>query len=162
MIKVNLTDFVSHLRKIQKRTSHAAVGEIIRGKVIRVFKEIVMSTPQWSGAAASGWCIYLRGGSRGATPSGRSVFTAPMFSKGDDPAVSAAFARSSWVNGVTSDFLQGCVISNPQPYVEMLEDVTINLRSVNLPGRMVERAIMRNAKPTRININKNTLADEVL
>ena len=43
MIKVNLTDFVSHLRKIQKRTSHAAVGEIIRGKVIRVFKEIVMT-----------------------------------------------------------------------------------------------------------------------
>ena len=144
-ITCNLQDFIDKMNALQKATSTATVGQVVRGKVITIFKDIVKETPQWSGAAASNWTISINGSSSGAIPSGAHVTRRPEFSKGDESAVSAAFMKNEFVNGYDEEFLNGCVISNPQPYIEYLEEGSLKgLRSMNMPGRMVARSLMKN------------------
>ena len=161
MMDANLSGFTAHISKIQEAISEARLGAVVRGRVIRVFKKIVRETPQWSGAAASVWNINF-GGGVGSIRSGFSVTKAP-FSKGDEPAVSAAFMKSAWVNSVDAQFLGGCSISNPQSYIDELESGSLKgLRALNTPGRMVQRALAENSKRERLSLALHFLAEEKL
>lgn len=140
-VRHNQKQFEAQLTALQQECSLKGAGEVVRGKIIRIFEKIVNETPQWSGAAAATWRI---GPATGSRPSGYAVSKTPLHSKGDGPAVNEAFSASSWINGADTELLRGVQITNPQDIISMLESGSAGphpLRSVNAPGRMVARAL---------------------
>ena len=140
----NIDEFIRDLTAMQRQISPKSLGKVVRGTVINLFKDIVKETPQWSGAATKAWTIVLTGEAGPViSPSGRMASKVPEHSKGDPTAVETCYSRNRWVNGKDVEFLKGCSIVNSQPYIELLEEGA-KLRDLNKPGRMVERAKMKN------------------
>ena len=160
VVKDNLGQFLADLTDMQHMLSVEGVAPVVRGKIIRLFKRIVRETPQWSGAAASLWGIEVSAGSQ---ESGWIVSKEPIYSKGDDPAVGAAFSNSSWINGAGADqVFGGITISNPQPYIGLLEDGWHKLRGVNRPGMMVANAVEAESTVERLSWVRMTYISEKL
>lgn len=154
--KTNVTGYLKEMDIMGMILSDEEMGKVVRGKVIQLFRSIVRETPQWSGAAASNWHIELGISAGVEKPSGWSVIKKKenAFRKGDEPAVQKSLSANSHVNSIGKEFMHGCVISNPQAYVEMLEkgdSEDFTLRFANIPGRMVERAKARHGGVERLN-----------
>lgn len=161
-VRHNQKQFEAQITAMQQELSVKGVAKVIRGKIIRLFERIVVETPQWSGAAASGWMID---GNIGETESGYVAERFPLFSKGMNPAVGAAFSNNAWINSAGEDIMDGVQISNDQPYIGLLESGTAGgkpLRSVNLPGRMVARAITAESGTERLSWVKAMYENERL
>lgn len=161
-VRHNQKQFETQITAMQQELSVKGVAKVIRGKIIRLFERIVVETPQWSGAAASSWTID---GVGKEVPSGWDAEPLPLFSKGMDPAVGAAFSNNAWINSAGEEIMDGVKISNPQDIIGDLEAGHAGkylLRSVNLPGRMVARAISAESGTERLSWVKAMYENERL
>ncbi len=149
-VRHNQQQFEAQITAMQQELSVKGVAKVIRGKIIRLFERIVVETPQWSGAAASSWMIN---GELDDVESGWIATRKPLYSKGMNPAVGASFSNNDWINTAGEEIMGGVQITNPQPYIGLLEAGTAGdrpLRSVNLEGRMVARAISAESGTERL------------
>lgn len=161
-VRHNQQQFEAQITAMQQELSVKGVAKVIRGKIIRLFERIVVETPQWSGAAASGWMIN---GELDDVESGWVATREALYSKGMNPAVGAAFSNNAWINTAGEEILNGVQITNPQPYIGFLEAGnagTRPLRSVNMPGRMVARAISAESGTERLSWVKTMYENERL
>lgn len=112
----------------------------------RIFKDIVVGTPQFSGNLATAWNYSIGEPNSAYAPipskgDWKKARKAEIHVRGDDPAVSEALAKAEGVHPGWRDVVW---IHNPAPYATLVENQGVTLRAVNLvDGRvaMVQYAV---------------------
>lgn len=83
--------------EMERLRAKAKITEGVRRVVAGVFRDVVMTTPQYSGNLASNWYIvYGSWGSPYHELSTHGVRTKQPYERGDDPAVSETLDRELW------------------------------------------------------------------
>ena len=133
------------------------VGAVLKGLVVEVYRELALSTPQWSGNAASNWMLGIgtpdvsttttlkQRSVRGGTH--RGGFGRPSSQKGGPIAVAEGASRENPKLARVSLATPEIYVTNSsvnlsgQAYIQHLEANTNDfLRAVNRPGAMVQNA----------------------
>ena len=128
-------------------------SDVVRGLTVEIFQHTLQMSPQSFGRYVSSWTYKV--GSPDFYSNQTFVYEAEdqgyaeIKRKGDPEAIFAAMAHNkgrdkAFKLGDTVYFANG-VDHGEGPYAQGIEDGTIKLRMVNLPGRPVTRAIDRAA-----------------
>jgi hypothetical protein len=106
----------------------------------KLFKQLVETTPQWSGDLASSWNYSIGGIDPSYTPSSNKIETkafwsiAQIYQRGADPAVSQAVARAA---GKHPTWRDAVYFHNPAPIAYMVENLRVLIRPVNLVDQRI-------------------------
>lgn len=105
-----------------------------------IFKDLVMTTPQWSGDLATNWNYSINSINENytevANKTAQDMFArfedtglAEVYSRGDNPAVASAIMRASMIHPTWRDVVY---FNNPTPIADAVENQSITIRPVNL------------------------------
>ena len=148
MAAVQITGLQALIRKnqMERLRAKAKITEGVRRVVAGVFKDVVTTTPQYSGNLVSNWQIVFGAwGAQYKPIAGYGIKTSTPYMRGDNPAVSNTLDRELW----KLDNLRWnskVRIQNSAPYAEEVEagegPKGHDLREENLVGGQVLMAEM--------------------
>ena len=120
--------------------------------VTKVFKDLVINTPQWSGHLAANWNVLLTNETEpGTYPWKIEPYSRPVYQRGDPGAVNFALGRAQpKISKIRWNTKVG--FANPVEYADEVQDNPGKLRPVNLVEGKVAMARWIAQKYSRGNV----------
>lgn len=131
----DISGFIQQLDRAVLELDQGISREFERWTKNVVFKQIVTTTPQWTGDLATSWNYSVHQPDETYSPIPNKVESREVWSKADvyqrgaEPAVSAALHKA---DGVHPSWRDVVYIHNPAPIAEQVENLRVLIRPVNL------------------------------